>query len=148
MYSHLTGFRVHKNMAGVEGALRLSEDPLMYRYITSLALARINDKDIELIVGSKFNPDYSVEDINLFLHYFFDVKSWSVKDKQEYVSKVTDPSLKEIYKDSLKHDKEYIMWKLGGKADLSIEEMMKDMAQDSYYNFKEKSRREPDEAQK
>lgn len=58
----------------LDKAFRILDDPLMYRIITSLAFANVEKEDIELITQAKFNLEYSAEDLQLFLKYFFNVR--------------------------------------------------------------------------
>ena len=74
MYGHLFNTNVPSGTLGIQGAFNVMDDPLMYRLITSLAMARITNEDIELIVNGKYNISYASEDIKEFLHYFFNVK--------------------------------------------------------------------------
>ena len=120
----------------------------MYRLITSLAFAKITDEDIELIVNGKYNIQYSSDDIEQFLYYFFDVANWSLARKKEYVEQVSSPDLKKFYKLALKGNKDYLVWKLGAAPDKSFDQMLRDMMTDSYYNFKERSKADPELAQK
>ena len=83
-----------------------------------------------------------------FLHYFFNVEGWTLTQKKEYVSVVTETNLKKLYKIALEGDKDYLIWKLGIAPEKSFDTMLRDMAMDSYYIFKEKRVSNPDEAQK
>ncbi len=74
MFAYLYKVYTPKSVKGVKGSFEVVNDMLMYRLITSLALAKITEEDIELIVNGKFNIDYEHEDIESFLHYFFDVQ--------------------------------------------------------------------------
>lgn len=132
----------------LEGAVRLLSDPLMYRLVTCMALANITDEDIELLANIKFNQEYGPDDIKLFLKYFFNTVDWSRKDKQQFVGEVTEPKLSHFYKIALKGDKEFLMWKLGVNPDKDFKEMLNEMIQDSYFNFKEQSKVKPDVAQR
>ncbi|MCK5613650.1 hypothetical protein KAR91_67920, partial [Candidatus Pacearchaeota archaeon] len=114
----------------------------------SLALAKITDEDIELIVNGKFNMSYSHVDIEQFLHYFFDVKGWNIKQKTSFVTEVADKALKRAYNLALDGDKDYLVWKLGAAPDKPVDEMLRDMVSDTYYNFKERSLSNPEEAQR
>lgn len=73
MFSHLTGFHVAGDFISPNKAFDLLSDPLMYRLVTAMALAKIDDQDIDMIANGKFNQEYAPEDIELFLKYFFDV---------------------------------------------------------------------------
>lgn len=149
MVSYIRKLDMPNGTAGIEGAFRLLEDPLMYRLITSLALAKITDEDIELIVNGKYNINYTSEDITEFLHYFFNVKSWTLTDKVEYVDlAVTNNDLKKFYKMALKGDKDHLVWKLGAAPNKSFDSMLREIMTDSFYNFKESSKTNTDVAQK
>ena len=148
MYGHLFDMEGTTGTAGITGAFNVLNDPLMYRLITSMALAGITEEDIELIVNGKYNIHYSSEDIKEFLHYFFNVSEWNLNQKKEYVSTIKDSALLKFYKLALKGDKDYLVWKLGAAPDKSFNSMLRDMMVDSYYNFKERSKIDPDTAQK
>lgn len=149
MYGHL--FNVYSSAVtpvDIEGAFTLLGDPLMKRLVSSLAVANITTEDIELIVNGKYNVEYSHENIKLFLKYFFDVEDFTFADKKRLVEAVKDPDIKKFYKIALKGDKDYLLWKLGAAPDKSFDMMLRDMMSDSYYNFKERSRVDPELAQK
>lgn len=138
----------HTNVPAIEGAFKILNDPLMKRLVTSLAMAGITSEDIELIVNGKYNIEYSHEHIVLFLKYFFDVAGYSFVEKKKLVEKVADPDTKRFFTIALKGDKDYLLWKLGAAPDKSFDSMLRDMMSDSYYNFKERSRVDPDLAQR
>jgi len=140
--------QVSENTVGLAGAFEILKDQNMYEIMTSLALAKVNDEDIELIINGKYNIHYSHEDIKDFLHYFFNVENWSLSQKKEYVNVVKEPRLKKFYNLALDGDKDYLIWKLGIAPDKSFDQMIRDMGTDAYYNFKEQMRAHPEEAQK
>ena len=149
MYGYL--FDVYTNntdVQAIEGAFKILNDPLMKRLVTSLAMAGITSEDIELIVNGKYNIEYAHEHIVLFLKYFFDVAGFSFVEKKKLVEKVVDPDTKRFFTIALKGDKDYLLWKLGAAPDKSFDSMLRDMMSDSYYNFKERSRVDPDLAQR
>ncbi|MAH42804.1 hypothetical protein CL614_03705 [archaeon] len=149
MYGYLFEVYTDKtNVHDIEGALKILNDPLMKRLVTSLAVASITTEDIELIVNGKYNIEYSHENIKLFLKYFFDVEQYSFLEKKKLVEKVADPDTKRFFTIALKGDKDYLLWKLGAAPDKSFDAMLRDMMSDSYYNFKERSRVDPDLAQR
>ncbi|MBT7929432.1 hypothetical protein HN682_05920 [Candidatus Peregrinibacteria bacterium] len=147
MYGHMFNFPVD-TVEGIKGSLAIMNDSLMYRLITSMALANITDEDIELIVNGKYNMQYSSDDVQCFLKYFFNVAEWGIQEKREYVNQTKDPGLKRFYKIALDGDKDYLLWKLGAAPEKSFDTMLKDMMTDSYYNFKERAKSDPDLAQK
>lgn len=74
MYGYIFNVQVPSDTDGIKGAHAIMNDPLMYRLITSMALSGITEEDIELIVNGKYNIQYSSQDINEFLYYFFNVE--------------------------------------------------------------------------
>lgn len=148
MYGYKFKLTLPGGVLGIDGAFRIVNDPLMYRLITAMALVGITDEDIELIVNGKYNIEYSSEDITNFLHYFFNLEGWTMSDKQKYVNSLDKPELKTAYAIALKGDKDYLLWKLGAAPDKSFVSMLRDMMVDSYYNFKERSKTDPDLAQR
>jgi len=148
LFGHRFQVQLPMGVVGIEGAYKIINDPLMFRLITSMALANATEEDIELIVNGKYNIEYATEDIVEFLHYFFNVKKWTIADKQQYINTVTVPELKSAYKLALKGDKDYLLWKLGAAPEKPFDAMLKDMMVDSYYNFKERAKADPELAQK
>jgi hypothetical protein len=132
----------------LEKAVRLLDDPLMYRIITSLAFANVEKEEIELITQAKFNLEYSSEDLQLFLKYFFNVKNWTRRQRQTYIDRISDKNLNFYYKLALKGDKEFLMWKLGITPGKDFKDMLVEMTNDSFYNFKEQSGSRPESAQR
>jgi len=113
-----------------------------------LAIALVEDEDLDLIVNGKYNQKYSQEDIKLFLHYFFKVDEWTLRDRQAFVNRVSEPQLSRYYRIALKGDKEFLLWKLGVTPNKDFKSMLAEIGQDSFYNFKENSRTNPETAQK
>lgn len=148
MFVYLTKHQIDRPFYPVDNSIKILTDPLMYRLITSMAFTQFTDEDIELIVNARFNYEYSSEDIKLFLKYFFNIESWSRKDKKDLVDLIEDPGLSYYYTLALKGDKEFLMWKLGVTPEKDFKVMLQEMAQDSFFNFKEKSKIKPDEAQR
>ena len=75
MYAFLNKVELPCGVLGICGAFDLLNDNLMNRLLSSMALAKITDEDIELIVNGKFNMQYTHEDVVMYLKYFFDVKN-------------------------------------------------------------------------
>ena len=149
MYGYIFEVYTDKtNVSDIDGAFKILNDPLMKRLVTSLAMAGITTEDIELIVNGKYNIEYSHEHIVLFLKYFFDVADYSFVEKKKLVEKVVDQDTKRFFTIALRGDKDYLLWKLGAAPDKSFDAMLRDMMSDSYYNFKERSRVDPDLAQR
>jgi len=148
MYGHVFNTSLASGTVGIKGAMEIMNDPLMYRLITSMAIAKINDQDIELIVSGKYNSDYTFEDIKEFLHYFFNLKGWKVNEIEQYRKAVKAENLRFYYKIALTGDKDYLLWKLGASPDKGFPEMIRDVMVDSYYNFKDKSKHNSEDAQR
>ena len=148
MVSYIRKLEMPRGVAGIDGAFKILEDPLMYRLVTSLAIAKITDEDIELIVNGKYNISYTPEDITEFLHYFFNVKSWSLTDKVQYIEITETVELKKFYKLALQGDKDKLVWKLGVAPNKSFDSMLREIMIDSFYNFKEHAKVNADVAQK
>lgn len=148
LVAHELKLQIPETTVGIKGAFEILKDSNMYSIMTSLALAKVNDEDIELIINGKYNIHYTHEDIKEFLHYIFNVDKWSLSEKKEYVGIIKDSSLKKYYNLALEGDKDYLIWKLGIAPDKSFDAMLRDMGTDAYYNFKEKMRANPDESQR
>lgn len=134
--------------AGLEGANQILLDKEMYIIISSMALAKITQEDIELLIAGKYNIHYTKDDINEFLNYYFNVHSWSIGDKKLYLKYITDKRVLSAYTLALEGDKDYLLWKLGIAPEKSFDQMLHDMTADAYYFFKEKAKVAPEEAQK
>ena len=147
MVCHLFPIHINRAPIGAEGALRILNDPQMRRLMTCLALASITSEEMELIINNKFaGNSYTSEDIESFLHYFFNLTAFTYHDKREYVELIADPGLKSFYKIALTGDKDYLVWKLGVAPEKSYETMLREMMLDSFYLFKEQQRHQPDTA--
>ena len=92
MFNHQVG-----DVEGVSGSFKLLNDRLMYRLMTSLALANVNSEDIELIINGKYDIEYTSEEVDNFLFYFFNVEEWTYKEKVDYVNSVSDKNLAHFY---------------------------------------------------
>lgn len=74
-FCHFTSFSFPEKPLSLDSAIRLLNDPLMYKLLTSMALCLMNDEDIELIVNARYNIEYTPEEIKCFLKYFFNVSN-------------------------------------------------------------------------
>lgn len=148
MTAHLfKSIHIDRAPIGVEGALRILSDPQMRRLLTCLALASITSEEMELILNNKFaGHSYTSEDIESYLHYFFNLSAFTYLDKRAYVELVGDPNLKQFYKLALTGDKDYLIWKLGAAPDKPYNEILKEMMLDSFYLFKENQKHRPEVA--
>lgn len=135
----------------VPGALRILNDPQMRRAIQALSIAgNVPEEDIELIINGKYDITYISENFTLFMKYFFDIKDWSLAQKQDYVKKLhpSQRAFKEAYVYALQGDKNFLLWKLGLAPDKSFDQMLRDIMVDCYYNFKEQTGSNADSALK
>ena len=134
---------------GVEGALRILDDQHMRRLITAMSLCDIQDTDIDLIVNARYNYNYQAEDAQMFVRYFADFKDYKFKDRELYVDHITDKDSKRVFKLALTGDKNMLLWNLGLAPDKSFDSMLRDIATDSFYFFKERMKNHlEDDAQK
>jgi hypothetical protein len=133
------------------GAIQILDDPLMRRAMQALSISgNVPEEDIELIINGKYDITYISENFAMFIKYFFDIKSWTLAQKRDYV-KTLHPSQKifrEAYAIALKGDKNYLLWKLGLAPDKSFDQMLRDMMVDCFYNFREQTGSNADAALK
>ena len=148
MFGYVFDARFPEGTEGIDGAFKIQNDPHMYKLITSLCFAKITPEDIDLVANSKTNSDYAPEDIKEFIYYFFNMDGWSIREKESYIQSISSEDHRRYYKLALKDDKNYLLWKLGAAPDKPFDEMLKEMAVDSYYNFKERTKYDPELAQK
>lgn len=133
------------------GTIEILNDPLMRRAIQALSIAgNVPVEDIELIINGKYDITYISDNFSMFLKYFFDIHNWTLAQKRDYVKNlhVSQNIFKAIYMIALKHDKSFLLWKLGLAPDKSFDQMLRDIGNDCYYNFKEKQATDPDTALK
>ncbi len=123
-----------------KGAQRILEDPRMRRAIQSMALIKITDEDIELLLNARYDFNFTPDEINFFLDNYFDVLDWTLPQIKTVVDIEPNREFKEMYLLALKGDKNYLFWKLGLNPNKSYQEMLQDMMNDAYYLFKENSR--------
>lgn len=148
MVAYLLKLEIPGGVIGIRGAFEILDDKPMYQTMTSMALASVTEEDIELIINAKYNIHYESDDIKEFLHYFFNVESWTLTDKRNYVNFVGNSTLKKYYNLAISGDKDYLIWSLGISPEKSFEAMLREMGTDCYYNFRDKMKRNPEEAQK
>jgi len=133
------------------GAVEILNDPLMRRAIQALAIAgTVPEEDIELIINGKYDITYMTDNFVMFMKYFFDIKGWTLSKKTDYVKNLhpSQQVFKSMYVIALKHDKDFLLWKLGLAPDKSFDQMLRDIGNDCYYNFKEKMGHDPEMALK
>lgn len=132
MLSHLSGLPVKF----FNELFDLVNDITMRRWIQSLLLANFDIATIYILVSSKSERLYNEESFHLFERYFFNVKSYNIKDKYVISETERDVVLNGFYKLSLSHEKEELLWTLGFTPDLSIEYIVKNIAAESLMRFK------------
>ena len=69
LFGYIFKQQINNEIGSLEGALNLMNDRLMYRLMTSLALAGVQPEDIELIINGKYDVEYSSENVDQFLFY-------------------------------------------------------------------------------
>jgi hypothetical protein len=148
LYAYKFNVGIKEMDPGIKGAFKILDDPLMRRAIQALAFAKVNNEDIELIVNGKFDIGYASEDFEAFLNYFFNVSDWNYNDRVEFIQQETSQDSRRFYKLALEGDKPYLMWKLGLAPSRSFDDMLKEMFNDSFFNFKERMRHDPELAQR
>lgn len=148
-FSRAVSNRIAKKILGCQGALNMILDPNLKKYNYTLALAGMEQADVELIINARYSIAHDSPDFNAFFHYFCNFEDWTYADKELYMESSPD-GLKSIYRIALKNDRSYLIWKLqlGTDPNLKYEEMLKDMLTDSYFLFKENVRIKPDDANK
>ncbi len=129
-----------EDLNGFLGAKRIIEDPRMRRAIQAMALIKITQEDIELVLNAKYDFNFVPEEIEFFLNNYFNVNKWTLPQIKALVDIEPNKEFKEMYLLALKGDKSYLMWKLGLSPNKSYQEMLQDMMNDAYYLFKENSR--------
>lgn len=127
-------------IAGFDGALRILEDPKMRRAVQAMALADIDDDDIELMLNARYDITYAPNDIKFFLEHYFNVDGLRTPERKELVDAESNPEFKNMYLIAMRGDKSYLLWKLGLAPTKTYSEMMQEMMNDAFYMFKEKSR--------
>lgn len=123
------------SLQGVEGAFAMLEDPRMVKYVTCLALAGIDQTDMELILNAKYNISFEPTDFEIFLKYFANFVGWTYTDKELFINSLTDPNMKSLYKLALTGERAQLIWELGLGTDpsISFDDLLKDMLTDSYF---------------
>ena len=74
MFGYKFGKQVVSNTTHLEGAFKVLNDPGMFKVITSLAMGSVTEDDIELLVNTKYDIEYSSEELDAFLYYFFNLQ--------------------------------------------------------------------------
>lgn len=96
------------------------------------------ERDVGEIVSSltECNITMEPEAINLYEHYFYNLKELSEEDWYEYYRRQED-NMKEIYQVSLRDDYNYSRWVLGLNPTLTYHEVAKQIMYDAFYKHKE-----------
>lgn len=114
----------------------LVNDIVMRKWIQTLLLGNFDISTIYVLVSSKSERLYNEESFRLYNQYFFDLRNFTIKDKYNLVQSEKDARLLDVYRISLNHDREELLWKLGFTPDLSIEYIVKNIAAESMMRFK------------
>jgi hypothetical protein len=148
MFACLFEVQIRRPITGAEGALRIFEDSQMNKLVSCMSLANIEETDIELLIQSKIDINYTLEDIREFINYFFNVDGWTKKDKELFISTVKKTDIKRAYLDAISGDKNKLLWKLKLSPSLDFDELLREMTYDCFYKFKELVQVDPDTALK
>ena len=152
MVHYLLNLPSSEDIKCIEGAFNLLADKQVMKIVTTLRLASVGMEEIELVLNAKYDLQYDSSDFEAFENYFFDVnkQTFSAADKLEYLSNLKeDDELRSVYKLALSdHNKDYIFWRLGLAPSGDYGEMLREMFQDCFYNFKERMKVDADCAQK
>lgn len=141
MFVHPTDDPMLKTFSeGFDGAMKILEDARMRRIVQSMALADIDQDDIELLVNARYDFNYTSQDIQFYLKHFFNVKGWRMPEKKIFVAEELNDDFRKMYDIALKGDKQYLLWKLGLSPNKSYNEMMQEMMNDAFFLFKENSK--------
>lgn len=133
---------------GIVGAFKILDDIKIREIVLPLAMCGMAIEDIELTCTGRFDINYEPQDFVKFIHYFANFRDWTNTDKELYINKITDATLKANYKLAIKGDKNYLLWKLGAAPNKSFDQMLREMFTDSFYYFKEKQKGEAADAQR
>ena len=135
--------------AGMEGAKKMLSDPLLCRSLMALAIAGFNEDDIELHTNGKYDIEYTGKDYIMFFRYFFNINEWTLRERKSYVMAFKRGSqTTKVFKQALQGDKPKLLWQLGFSPGLTMDEMLRDMINDSYYHFKSQIQDSPEDSQR
>jgi len=123
-------------------------DPRLRRELQTMAMAGIDEADIELYANGRQGTAWDTEIFMLFFKYFFNVFSWSYEELEIYRQHEENKDLKRLYTMALKKDKDFVVYNLGLTPDRSFGSMLESLFRTSFYNFDENSRYNPDQSKK
>lgn len=147
MFGYKFNYQVSVNTEPVENAFEILNNTLMYRAISSLSLCNVPLSDIELVINAKYDLEYSSNDLDTFIHYFFQTEDWNYREKVQFVDIVEDRGLSSFYRIALDNERDYLLWKLELAPSVSFDNMLRDILHDCYFNFKEQARKNSSDAQ-
>lgn len=149
MYGYIFNRGVDVDVTPVEEAFSFLENRNIRTLLFAMSLAGMDSEEVELIINEKFEVNATSAGIDAFMFYFFNMDGFSYKEKEELEKGFTaDVQSRRAFRWALKHDKQYMLWKLGANPNKSFDEMLRDMLTDSYFLFKEKSKSSIDDATK
>ncbi len=136
------------DLTPVVDAFKLLENNNIRSMLYAMILAGMYMEDIELTINEKFDDLNATSGaIMAFKHYFFNLKDYSYQEKLTLEKEfVQDVNSKRMFKIALKGDKDYMLWKMGAAPQKSLDTMLREMLDDSFYLFKEKARNDADTA--
>jgi hypothetical protein len=126
----------------LENTFHLLENRHLRTLLFSTILAGMSSDEIELILNEKYdNINTSSASVDAFIHYFFNLEGFSFKEKESLEkSFAKDVKIRRAFRDALKNDRDYMLWKLGAAPQKSFDAMIKDLFVDTVYLFKEFSK--------
>jgi hypothetical protein len=149
LYGYCFNHQVTVDIEGVKEAFDLLGNDQTRRLMFSMCLSQMTAEEIELLINEKYDTTYPSKAFDYFLAYFFDVSSLSYTERRDlFRSFSPDSETSKMFKLAVSGDRPYLLWKLGLAPDIRMDTMLKSMAIDSYYIFKEKSKSDPEMATK
>jgi len=109
MFGYLFNYQVFEDISPLPKAFKVIDDRQLYRILTSLELAGVSHDDLELIINSKFDIEYSSQELDYFLYYFFNIADYTLFDKHKLKDQIKDQELKLYYNMALETEKDYLM---------------------------------------
>ena len=111
-------------------------DEVIRRWAQPMLLAKIDVATIYITTSVKTDKIYEEGIYQAFQAYFFNVSSFSVKEKYLLHHDERDTRLKEFYQLALDYDKAELLWKMGFTPDLPIDQIVRSVAAESVMRMK------------
>jgi len=128
------------------------ETPAARASAEAMLIDRVDLKAVAAVLGHKFNARVTAESVEMFRDGFWDTVTLTPMDFSFYFrlggKKKPEPPPERV---PLSHREHYTSWRNGvvpGDEEISVEEMIRSIAVDSYFQFKELSSRPDPESRK